>query len=274
MSEIRKPAPREIIPEARSERVKLSLTKEGIRPSLLLSSTTDTIFPFFPSFSLFSFREAKKFRLARDPPLPFLDRGGVSPAKYRNIARATPTIFNFTRLPLVNTNGKEMEPPASFPLSASRLLLSTRRPILLHFSLATMKYSWKYSTNYIENTQTFAEREREREERSDDFSDWKMAKGRELVIGVSRQKRSSRSGRRQIDRSPNDRSSWRLGEGTGIHCDAARVYFPFAASVERALQNEWATGVQSEARTPLRDRVMKNKHSASPTLPPANRGAL
>lgn len=162
MSEIRKPAPREIIPEARSERVKLSLTKEGIRPSLLLSSTTDTIFPFFPSFSLFSFREAKKFRLARDPPLPFLDRGGVSPAKYRNIARATPTIFNFTRLPLVNTNGKEMEPPASFPLSASRLLLSTRRPILLHFSLATMKYSWKYSTNYIENTQTFAERERER----------------------------------------------------------------------------------------------------------------
>lgn len=162
MSEIRKPAPREIIPEARSERVKLSLTKEGIRPSLLLSSTTDTIFPFFPSFSLFSFREAKKFRLARDPPLPFLDRGGVSPAKYRNIARATPTIFNFTRPPLVNTNGKEMEPPASFPLSASRLLLSTRRPILLHFSLATMKYSWKYSTNYIENTQTFAERERER----------------------------------------------------------------------------------------------------------------
>lgn len=81
MSEIRKPAPREIIPEARSERVKLSLTKEGIRPSLLLSSTTDTIFPFFPSFSLFSFREAKKFRLARDPPLPFLDRGGVSPAE-------------------------------------------------------------------------------------------------------------------------------------------------------------------------------------------------
>lgn len=38
--------------------------------------------------------------------------------------------------------------------------------------------------------------------------------------------------------------------------------------MERALQNEWATGVQSEARTPLRDRVMKNKHSApSPALP-------
>lgn len=273
MSEIRKPAPREIIPEARSERVKLSLTKEGIRPSLLLSSTTDTIFPFFPSFSLFSFREAKKFRLARDPPLPFLDRGGVSPAENSKISKYRADNFQLYAAPARKYKWKGNGTACQFPPKC--------------LSSPSLDSSPDSSPFFTRDNEVFVEifdelyreyanfrREREREERSDDFSDWKMAKGRELVIGVSRQKRSSRSGRRQIDRSPNDRSSWRLGEGAGIHCDAARVYFPFAASVERALQNEWATGVQSEARTPLRDRVMKNKHSASPTLPPANRGAL
>lgn len=91
------------------------------------------------------------------------------------------------------------------------------------------------------------------------------------MAGVSRQKRSSAALRGPAaDRSIDPRMivpPGGLGAG-GIHCDAARVYFPFATSVERALRNEWATGVQSEARTPLRDRVMKNKHSAPPPSPP------
>lgn len=33
------------------------------------------------------------------------------------------------------------------------------------------------------------------------------------------------------------------------------------ASMKRTLENEWPTGAQSEARTSLRDHVMKNKHS-------------
>lgn len=115
MSEIRKPAPREIIPEARSERVKLSLTKEGIRPSLLLSSTTDTIFPFFPSFSLFSFREAKKFRLARDPPLPFLDRGGVSPAENSKISKYRADNFQLYAAPARKYKWKGNGTACQFP---------------------------------------------------------------------------------------------------------------------------------------------------------------
>lgn len=142
MSEIRKPVPREIIPEARSGRVKLSLTKEEISLSLLSSTHTDSIFPFSfllekrkisPSFSPFHFRFSIEIS-------EYLARAEVV-GKYRNIARASSTIFNFPRGPLVNTNGKEMELPASLLLSATRLLLLSQGSSFIRGKMIPLDFS-------------------------------------------------------------------------------------------------------------------------------------
>lgn len=139
MSEIRKPVPREIIPEARSGRVKLSLTKEEISLSLLSSTHTDSIFPFSfllekrkisPSFSPFHFRFSIEIS-------EYLARAEVV-GKYRNIARASSTIFNFA---FVNTNGKEMELPASLLLSATRLLLSSQGSSFIRGKMIPLDFS-------------------------------------------------------------------------------------------------------------------------------------
>lgn len=139
MSEIRKPVPREIIPEARSGRVKLSLTKEEISLSLLSSTHTDSIFPFSfllekrkisPSFSPFHFRFSIEIS-------EYLARAEVV-GKYRNIARASSTIFNFA---FVNTNGKEMELPASLLLSATRLLLSSQGSSFIRGKIIPLDFS-------------------------------------------------------------------------------------------------------------------------------------
>lgn len=159
MSEIRKPAPREIIPEARSERVKLSLTKADIfsLPLLPFFCSREHIFFSFPSFFFFFRRKfPRAVRLPIDFRLGFVGSIEIFHGSgYRVSAsvqlesrleilnrakRARATVlplrqFSTLRSPLVNTNGKEMElPHAEFSRksSHSRTSFLYHAAVLIH----------------------------------------------------------------------------------------------------------------------------------------------